>query len=100
MIKKSTKLPLKNTEKKIDTLNEKWNKRLDDFDNYVKEYITHYKKSIRGNSISLLKYPYMKSKSEEIGLKLNKAEKKQLLTEKQMLRKSKINLKIINTCCE
>jgi hypothetical protein len=100
MIKKTTEFPLKNTEKKIDTVNEKWNKRLNDFDNYVKEYITHYKKSIRGNSNSLLKYPYMKSKSEEIGLKLNKAEKEQLLTEKQLLRKSKINLKIINTCCE
>lgn len=99
MIKKTTEFALKNTEKNKETVNEKWNKMLNDFDNYVKKYIKHYKKSLKGNSISLLKYPYMKAKSEEIGTKLNKAQQKQLLTEKQILKKLKINLKIVNTCC-
>jgi hypothetical protein len=55
---------------------DKWNKRVDDYENYIKEYIKHYKKALQGNSISLSKYPYMKAKWELIGMKLDKAKKK------------------------
>ena len=40
---------------------------------YVKEYLKHYKKSLKGNSISLSKYPYFKLKSESLNKKLNKS---------------------------
>ena len=38
----------------------KWDKQFDDYDNYVKEYLIHYKKSLKGNLVSLAIYPYMK----------------------------------------
>jgi hypothetical protein len=76
----------------------KWNKYLDDYNNYLKEYIKHYKKSIKGNPISLLKYPYMKAKSDAIYEQLSDAQKKSLLTEKQIKRLSKIQIQIATPC--
>lgn len=78
----------------------KWASRLDDYNNYVKEYIKHYKKSLSGNLISLAKYPYMKIKSELLAERLKKAQDKSILTEKQIKRFSKINMKIVNSSCE
>lgn len=98
MIKKDTAFELKYSEK--DTVSDKWDKRVGDYENYVKEYITHYKKSLKGNSISLSKYPYMKVKGEALGLKLDKAHKKELLTNNQLKKILKIKLKIVTICCE
>lgn len=79
---------------------DKWNKRLQDYDNYVKEYLKNYKKSLQGNTVSLSKYPYMKIKSEALNKKLNKAMDKGLLTKNQIKRILKIQLKIVNKCCD
>jgi hypothetical protein len=79
-------------------LKNKWDKRLDDYANYLKEYITQYKKSLNGNIIALLKYPYMKAKSESIYERLLIAEKKSMLTEKQLKRIGKIQKQIVNPC--
>lgn len=79
---------------------DKWNKRLQDYDNYVKEYLKNYKKSLQGNTVSLSKYPYMKIKSEALNKKLNKAMDKGLLTKNQVKRILKIQLKIVNKCCD
>ncbi|MBC7848061.1 MAG: hypothetical protein H7Y10_16385 [Flavobacterium sp.] len=79
-------------------LNTKWDKYLVDYNNYTKEYIKHYKKSIDGNSNSLSKYPYMKAKSDVLYVKLFDAKKKGVLTEKQIERFYKIQLKIANNC--
>lgn len=76
----------------------KWNKCLDDYNNYLKEYIKHYKKSLNGNTVSLSKYPYMKAKSEAIYEQLSDAHKKSLLTEKQKKRLSKIQIQIATPC--
>jgi hypothetical protein len=83
-----------------DTEFQKWDKRVDDYENYVKEYIKHYKKSLKGNSISLSKYPYLKVKCEALGLKLDKAIKKELLTNKQIKKVLRTQLKIVTTCSE
>lgn len=79
---------------------DKWNKILQDYDNYVKEYLKNYKKSLQGNTISFSKYPYMKIKSEALNKKLNKAMEKGLLTKNQMKKFLKIQLKIVNKCCD
>lgn len=101
MIKNDTKLTLKQTPKSEDTiLNYKWVKRVDDYSNYAKEYIIHYKKSLKGNSVSLSKYPYMKAKCEALGIKLSKAEKKKLLTNQQIKKILKIQIKIVHSCCD
>ncbi len=78
----------------------KWDKYLDDYENYLKEYIKHYKKSLKGNLVSLSKYPYMKARSEALCEQLNNVQNKALLNEKQLKRKSKIQMKIIFTCCD
>jgi hypothetical protein len=76
----------------------KWNKCLDDYNNYLKEYIKHYKKSLNGNTVSLSKYPYMKAKSEAIYEQLSDAQNKSILTEKQKKRLSKIQIQIATPC--
>ena len=100
ILKKDSPFEFKPTEKNKDGLDDKWDKRVCDYGNYVKEYITHYKKSLKGNSISLSKYPYMKVKGEALGLQLEKAQKKELLTNNQLKKILKIKLKIITNCCE
>ncbi|MFV8322340.1 hypothetical protein [uncultured Flavobacterium sp.] len=77
----------------------KWDKKLNDYNNYVKEYLIHYKKSLKGNSISLSKYPYLKVKSESLSKKLNRGIEKELLTKKQLTKVFKIREKIVNACC-
>ena len=79
-------------------LKNKWDKCLDDYNNYLKEYIKHYKKSIEGNSTSLCQYPYMKSKSEELLERLINAQNHSLLTEKQIKKITKIQKQIANPC--
>ncbi|MDI6051275.1 MULTISPECIES: hypothetical protein [unclassified Flavobacterium] len=78
---------------------DKWDEKLNDYDNYVKEYLIHYKKSLKGNMASLSKYPYLKVKSESLSKKLNKGIKKELLTKKQLTKVFKIRKKIVNACC-
>jgi hypothetical protein len=73
----------------------KWDKRIDDYNNYVKEYIKHYKKSLKGNPISLCKYPYMKIKSDVLAKRLNKAQIKCNLSETQIKRALKIKMKLV-----
>ena len=77
-------------------LNNKWEKCLDDYKNYTKEYIKHYKKSLQGNSVSLSIYPYMKVRSEALYEQLFDAKNKSLLTEKQIKKMYKIQIQIAN----
>ena len=79
--------------------NKRWNNLLDDYENYAKEYLLHYKKSLKGNSASASIYPYMKAKTEALAKKIYKAFGKSHLTEKQIKRMKKIHSKIIGTCC-
>ncbi|MFV8270099.1 hypothetical protein ACNQGP_09215 [Flavobacterium sp. GT2N3] len=66
-------IPEKNKEQLIP---DKCDEKLNNYNNYVKEYLIHYKKSLKGNTISLSKYPYFKMKSESLSKKLNKGIKK------------------------
>ncbi|MDI5887115.1 hypothetical protein [Flavobacterium yafengii] len=91
-----TKVPEKNKENLI---TDKWDKKLNDYDNYVKEYLLHYKKSLKGNTVSLSKYPYLKVKSESLNKKLNKGIMKKLLTKKQLIKVFNIRKKIVSACC-
>lgn len=73
-------------------LNSKWKKYLDDYNNYTKEYIKHYKKALQGDTISLSLYPYMKVRSEVLYEQLFDAQQKSLLSEKQIKRMDKIQI--------
>lgn len=83
------------SQKKLTT---KWDKHLDDYENYTLEYIKQYKKSLKGNGNSLSQYPNMKAKSEALCEQLNNAQNKDLLSEKQLKRISKIQMKMVNAC--
>ena len=87
--------PKKNSSKH---LSKKWDKYLDDYNNYLKEYLKHYKKSLKGNLISLSKYPYMRARSLALYERLFDAMNKSILTEKQVKRIYKIQIRIIATC--
>lgn len=99
MSEKHIKILSKINESSTDiTLDNKWDKCLVDYNNYTKEYIKHYKKSIDGDTISLSKYPYMKARSEVLFQKLFDAQKKTLLTKKQIKRICQIQIKIATPC--
>ncbi|MBF2708337.1 hypothetical protein [Flavobacterium soyangense] len=95
MMEKEVESILKNTNKCCANALNKWDKYLNDYENYVKEYIKDYKKSLKGNLVSLSKYPYMKAKSEALCEQLNDAQNKSLLTKKQLKRISKIQTKML-----
>lgn len=98
MKEKDVEIISKKTELYSEKSLKKWSKCIDDYNNYLKEYIKHYKKSINGNTVSLCKYPYMKAKSEALHEQLSDAQKKFLLTEKQIKRIAKIQIQIANPC--
>ncbi|MFV8347744.1 hypothetical protein [Flavobacterium sp. ZB4P13] len=94
MKKNETKSLLNVLEKnKEELILDKWDEKLNDYDNYVKEYLIHYKKSLKDNTLSLSRYPYLKVKSESLSKKLNKG------TKKQLTKVFKIRKKIVNACC-
>lgn len=79
-------------------LSSKWEKRLDDYNNYTKEYIEHYQKALQGNTASLSIYPYMKARSEALYEQLYYAGQQSLLTEKQIQLITRIYNQKIKTC--
>lgn len=72
----------------------KWAKHLDDYKNYVKEYVKHFKKAEDGDNTSLAIYPYMRVRWEVLNNRLSTASRKNLLTEKQIKKVNKIHSKI------
>jgi hypothetical protein len=91
-------LVIENTEKAHTTGNSKWDRCLDDYNNYVKEYNKHYLNAQKGDEKSISLYPYMKEKWEGIKKRLIKAYKKKRLSERQISRVIKINMKIVKAC--
>lgn len=97
MVKKDIQTPSKTNENCSDTpLNNKWKKYLLDYRNYTKEYSKHYRKSLKGNLISLSIYPYMKARAEALLELLFDAKKKNLLTEEQQEKLEKIHTQSSN----
>ncbi|TDE02914.1 hypothetical protein [Flavobacterium hiemivividum] len=76
--------------------NSKWDMYLDDYNNYVKEYNKHYLMAQNGDLRSLSLYPYMKEKWEAVKKRLLKAYNKKMLSERQVRRVVKINMKVVN----
>lgn len=101
MKQNETKSPLYLSKiRKEESIPDKWTNTVSDYDTYIKEYIKHYKKALKGNSNSITRYPYLKAKSESLSKRLSKAQKKGLLKEKQLQKILRIQLKIVNACCE
>lgn len=77
------------------TGNDKWDRYLDDYNNYVKEYNIHYLNSLKGDERSISLYPYMKEKWEALKSRLIKAYNNKRLSDRQIRRIVKINMKIV-----
>ena len=89
-------LVLENVEQiKDNTRDCKWDRYLDDYNNYVKEYNKHYLNAQKGDERSISLYPYMKEKWEALKKRLVKAYNNKRLSEKQVRRVIKINMKIV-----
>jgi hypothetical protein len=80
---------------KENTGNEKWDRYLDDYNNYVKEYNKHYLNALKGDERSISLYPYMKEKWENLKKRLVKAYNNKRLSDRQIRRVVKINTKIV-----
>ncbi len=76
-----------------DPLKNNWDKCLYEYNNYSKEYIKHYKKALNGNFFSMLRYPNMKAKSEDLLQQLIDAQTNSLLTKKQIKELQKLKNK-------
>ena len=92
-------LVIENTElRKHNTGSDKWDRYLDDYNNYVKEYNKHYLNALKGDERSISLYPYMKEKWEELKKRLIKAYNNKRLSDRQIRRVVRINMKIVKAC--
>lgn len=80
----------------IATSSKDWNKILDDYDDYIDEYIKYYKKAKNGDTSALQEYPKLMEKAETLQKSLDKASKDNSLSSEQISRLTKIQSKIIN----
>jgi hypothetical protein len=73
----------------------KWEKLLEDYNTYLKEYIAHYKKALKGNSISKKKYLELKTQFESTYLVLEKGLQAGQLTAIQQKKIVQIQTKLL-----
>ncbi|HEY4618850.1 MAG TPA: hypothetical protein VIH09_11715 [Flavobacterium sp.] len=90
---------LETTEKRKDKARaKKWDKYLADYKNYFKEYKRQYKNAQKGDEIALSQYPYLRAKWEVLKERILKAHGNRILTDKQIQKVVKINMKIVKAC--
>ena len=75
--------------------NPKWDKVLDDYENYVVEYAKFYKKAISGDMSAMSKYPALMEKATNLSKSLEGAQNSNDLSQKQMNRFIKIQTKFM-----
>jgi len=66
--------------------NPKWDKVLDDYENYVVEYAKFYKKAMSGDMSAMTKYPALMEKATKLSQSLEGAQNSNDLSQKQMNR--------------
>lgn len=66
--------------------NPKWDKVLDDYENYVVEYAKFYKKAMSGDMSAMSKYPALMEKATNLSKSLEGAQNSNDLSQKQMNR--------------
>jgi hypothetical protein len=89
-------LVLHTTEKVTDrSKSKKWDKYLADYKNYFKEYKRQYKNAQNGDQIALSQYPYLRARWEALKGRMIKAKENNCLTQTQVEKVDKINVKTI-----
>ncbi len=75
--------------------NENWDQMLDDYESYVTEYVSLYKKAMKGDADALSAYPELLEKAENLQNSMQEAEKNKSLSSSQLKRMAKIQLKML-----
>ncbi len=73
-----------------------WDNILDEYENYVNDYISLYKKAMNGDTSALSEYTNMLKNAEKLQKSLEKAKKGNTLSKTQMNRMLKIQNKMLN----
>ncbi len=73
-----------------------WDKLLNNYDNYVTEYVKLYKKAMEGDASALQDYPNLMAKAEELQNSLVEAQNSNSLNSSQLKRMMKIQNKMLN----
>lgn len=78
-----------------ETGSEDWDKMLDDYDEYVTEYIKFYKKAMKGDNSALAEYPAMMEKATKLSESMTAAQNDNKLSAEQIGRMMKIQTKML-----
>jgi len=79
---------------------EDWDKMLDDYEDYVDEYIKFYKKAMNGDQSAMSEYPTLMEKATKLQTSMEKAQSNNELTASQITRMTKIQTKMMNAAME
>lgn len=74
---------------------EDYDKMLDDYDEYVSQYVKFYKKAMKGDNNAMAEYPAMMEKATKFQESMEKAQGNDQLSAKQITRMMKIQTKMI-----
>ncbi|MBF2708331.1 DUF6591 domain-containing protein [Flavobacterium soyangense] len=85
---------LENTEI-TSTGSQDYDKMLDDYEEYVVEYVKFYKKAMKGDTDALSEYPAMMEKATELQKSMQEAQGNDQLSMEQITRMSKIQTKML-----
>jgi hypothetical protein len=77
-----------------------WDKMLDDYEDYVDEYIKFYKKAIKGDQSAMSEYPALIEKATKLQTSMENAQKDNELSSNQIQRMMKIQTKMTNAAME
>ncbi len=95
-IKKKIKVRYSNITSTSKHGSKNWDKLLDDYEDYVDEYIKFYKKAQNGNTSAISEYTDMLKKAENLQRSLESAKNDNSLSISQIQRLNKIQMKILN----
>lgn len=73
-----------------------WDKMLDDYEEYVDQYIVFYKKALKGDNSAMTEYPAMMEKATSLQESMITAQNNDELSVSQVQRMSRIQSKMIN----
>lgn len=74
---------------------ENWDNMLNDYDDYVTNYVSLYKKAKAGDNSAMLEYPALMQKATDLQNSMAKAQKANLLSVKQVNRMNQIQMKMV-----
>ena len=79
---------------------EDWDKMLDDYEDYVDEYLKFFKKAMDGDVNALSEYPKLMNKANNLQQSMEKAQNNDELSASQIQRMMKIQMKMANAALE